>query len=174
MSALATALVDSGLAAVETLGVHYVAITGRCVPWNEPQNVGGYIEEWKRGAFTRSLTRQNRLPLLPFHDNKSVPIGTSVAWSDERDGLYGTFEVHMTGAAQLAGDYAAKGIISGLSIGFIGEEAQWRYAATYAPDLGVDYMDSVTRTRARLIEVSLVSTPAYIGAVVTHVQSEAV
>jgi hypothetical protein len=169
MSALAEALVDSGFAAVETLGRHYTAITGRVVPWNQAENVGAYLEEWRRGAFTRSLTRQSKLPLLPFHDGKAIPVGTSEAWSDEPDGLYGVFAVHMHAAAQVASDYAERGVISGLSIGFVAEQNEWRYAATYAPELGVDHMDRVIRTRARLVEVSLVSTPAFVDATVTSV-----
>ena len=169
MSALAEALVEGGYDAVETLGRQYVRIVGRVVPWNQPENVGGYLEQWQRGAFTRSLTRQPHLPLLPFHDNKAIPVGTSQAWQDEPDGLYGVFKVHMHAAAQVAADYAARGIVAGLSIGFVAEDNEWHYASTYAPERGVAYMDRVVRTRARLAEVSLVSTPAYPAAAVTHV-----
>lgn len=169
MSALAEALVDGGYSAVETLGRHYVRITGRVVPWNQPEIIGSYVEEFRRGAFTRSLTRQSKLPLLPFHDRQAIPVGTSEAWSDEPDGLYGIFKVHMHAAAQVAADYAAQGVVPYLSIGFVAEENEWRYASTYAPELGVSHMDKVVRTRARLVEVSLVSTPAYVDAVVTGV-----
>ncbi len=174
MSALAEALVDSGYEAVEILGRKFIRITGRVVPWNQPEIVGAYVEEWRRGAFTKSLTRQNRLPLLPYHDNKATPLGVSEAWSDEPSGLFGVFRLLMSGAAQVAGDYAERGIVSGLSVGFVGQDSDWRYAATYAPDKGEAYMDRVIRTRARLVEVSLVSTPAFVDAQVIHVESEAV
>jgi HK97 family phage prohead protease len=171
MSALAETLVDAGYDAAEILGRQYAAITGMVVPWDTPTIVGPFVEEWKRGAFTRSLTKQPKLPLLPFHDARAVPLGQSVGWQDEPEGLYGIFRVLMTSAAQVAADYASQGIMSGLSIGFVGEAAEWRYASTYAPEQGAGYMDHVTRTQARLVEVSLVNTPAFVDAQVTRVDA---
>ena len=171
MSALAETLVDGGYDAAEILGRQYAAITGLVVPYDTPTIVGAYVEEWQRGAFTRSLTKQPRIPLLPFHDSRQIPVGQSIAWQDEPEGLYGIFKVLMTSAAQVAADWAAQGIVSGLSIGFVGEQADWRYATTYAPERGADHMDHVTRTQARLVEVSLVSTPAFADAQVTQVDA---
>ena len=171
MSALAETLVDAGYDAAEILGRQYVAITGLVVPYDEPTIVGAYVEEWQRGAFTRSLTKQPKIPLLPFHDSKQIPVGQSDGVAGRTDGLFGVFRVLMTSAAQVAADYAAQGIVSGLSIGFVGEQADWRYASTYAPERGTQYMDHVTRTQARLVEVSLVSTPAFVDAQVTRVDA---
>ena len=171
MSALAESLVDAGYQAADILGRQYAAITGLVVPYDEPTIVGAYVEQWQRGAFTRSLTRQPKIPLLPFHDARQIPVGQSIGWQDEPEGLYGIFKVLMTGPAQVMADYAAQGVVSGLSIGFVGEQAEWRYAATYAPERGTQYMDHVVRTQARLVEVSLVSTPAFVDAQVTQVDA---
>ena len=53
-------------------------------------------------------------PAAALPRQQAIPVGQSAAWSDETAGLYGTFRVLMTSAAQVAADYAAQGIISGL------------------------------------------------------------
>ncbi len=136
--------------------------------------MGNYLESFARGSFTRSLTRQAAVPLLPFHDRHAIPVGVAEAWQDEPEGLYGVFRMHLTAAGQVAADYAERGIVAGLSIGFLPSESRWSYAGEYAPERGTAYMDSVVRTQARLAEVSLVSTPAYVDARVTGVEFETV
>jgi hypothetical protein len=60
-------------------------------------------------------------------------------------------------------------MILGLSVGFSPEVDDWDFTKEYAPELG--QLDHVVRKQARLFEVSVVSTPAYVGAQITKVES---
>jgi phage head maturation protease len=61
-----------------------------------------------------------------------------------------------------------------MSVGFQPTRSSWQYASDWNPDLGSDHMDHVVRHEARLVEVSLTATPAYVGARVDSVQSESI
>jgi HK97 family phage prohead protease len=174
MSATAERLVDAGLEAAELLGAVYRSVSGVVVPYNQPTDVGFMTEEFDRGAFTGSLVQRSNVPLLLWHDNRSFPIGHAVAWDDRYDGLYGQFVLAMTPVAQVAGQHADGGFLTGMSVGFSPIRSTWRYAADWNPDLGPDYMDHVVRHEARLHEVSLTPTPAYDAARVHAVESDAI
>jgi HK97 family phage prohead protease len=174
MSTATERLVDDGIDAVETLGVHYLAVVGRVVPYDTPADIGLFLESFQRGAFTKSIVTQPNIPLLLWHDNRSFPIGHATSWDDRPDGLHAQFKLALTPVAQVAGKHIDDGFITGLSIGFQPTRSTWRYTPDWNPDLGPDHMDHVTRTEARLIEVSLTPTPAYVDAFVTSVQSEMV
>jgi phage head maturation protease len=57
-------------------------------------------------------------------------------------------------------------LLSGVSVGFVPGSSEWRTIpdSQWDPELGPDHVDTVIRKSARLVEVSLVSTPAYLGA----------
>jgi HK97 family phage prohead protease len=172
MTAVAERLVDAGLVAVEALGEAFTSITGRVVPYSAGYtDVGWFAERFERGAFTASLIQHPTTPLLLFHDGKTFPIGVAEAWDDRADGLHGQFRLAMSAVAQVAASYVRDGFMDGMSVGFSPIRSSWSYAAEWAPDLGLEHMDKVTRSEARLHEVSLVSTPAYVDARVYHVSS---
>ncbi len=172
MTTLAERLVDDGLAAAQILGAAYRSLSGIVVPYNQPTDVGFMVESFDRGAFTASLVRRSNVPLLLWHDNRSFPIGHAVAWDDRYNGLWGQFVLAMSSVAQVAGQQADEGFLTGMSVGFSPIRSSWRYASDWNPNLGPDYMDHVVRHEARLHEVSLTPTPAYDAARVQAVQAD--
>jgi HK97 family phage prohead protease len=172
MTALAERLVDGGLDAVQILGEQFTSVTGVVVPYSATYtDVGWFLERFERGAFTASLVKRPDVPLLLWHDNRSFPVGVAEDWDDRADGLHGRFRLAMSAVAQVAASHIRDGFMDGMSVGFGPVRSSWSYAAEYNPDAGPDFMDRVTRHEARLHEVSLVSTPAYVDARVYHVGS---
>jgi hypothetical protein len=169
-SALAEQLVDAGYEAIIAHGVWYQSVTGRVVPYDTAADVGWFTESFGRGAFTASLTRNQNVPLLLFHDNRTFPVGRAEVWTDDTTGLYATFSLAATAEAQRAGYHAHAGEL-GLSVGFQPERSTWRHPKVWDPDAGPEHMDHVTRQQARLLEVSLTPTPAYESAQVLHVEA---
>ena len=66
---------------------------------------------------------------------------------------------------------AETGELGYLSIGFVPIRSVPEMAGDYNPALGEDHMDRITRVEARLVETSIVPTPAYADAEVTLVRS---
>ena len=163
MATTAEGLVDGGVEAVRALGEEFVTITGRVVPYGVLTDVGWFLESFERGAFTNSIVKTPKIPLLLWHDHRSFPIGAAEAWDDQDDGLHARFRLAMTAVAQQAGQYARDDFLTGLSVGFSPIRSSWTYATEWDPERGPEHMDQVTRHEARLLEVSLVSTPAYQG-----------
>lgn len=169
-----TTLDTDGLEAAQLLGACYRSLTGMIVPYGRPADIGLCLESFARGAFTASLAQRSNVPLLLWHDNAAFPIGTATGWDDRYDGLHAQFRLALSPVAQVAASHAAEGFLTGLSVGFIPQRSSWRYAGNdWNPDLGPDHMDHVTRTQARLVEVSLTPTPAYESARVYAVESDA-
>ena len=118
MATAAENLVQDGEAAVEVLGEQFTHVTGRVVPYGVETDVGWFLESFQRGAFTQSIVRTPRVPLLLWHDNRGFPIGAAVAWDDREDGLHGRFRLALSAVAQQAGAYARDDFLTGLSVGF--------------------------------------------------------
>lgn len=159
---------DETLAAA--LGEKFTTIVGRVVPYGERTNVGFYTEEVARGCFTESLVVMAKVPLLWSHEQGQLPVGVADEWEDRSDGLWARFRVSGNPLAQTIAGETRDGFIGGLSVGFVPEESRWTYVSDWDPDVGK--LDHVVRTRARLLEVSLTPTPAYVGAIVTDVEAE--
>lgn len=142
-------------------------IEGRAVPYNVRTNIGWYEEEFAASVFAKSIRESAiALPFLLFHDGRSFPIGVVDEWTEKADGLWGRWRLD-TGddMAMTAARKARDGFLGGLSVGFQPIRSEWTFAE------GVGEMDRVLRKEARLLEVSLVSTPAYKDATVTMVRS---
>lgn len=147
-------------------------LEGVAVPYGRQTDVGWYLEEFIGGAFAKSIKEAARdLPLLLFHDNRAFPIGAADKWTETKDGLLGQWRLDGSDMAQRAATQARDGLLTGLSVGFNPVRSEWTFAETWNPDLGPEGKDSVKRIEARLLEVSLVSTPAYVDAGVTLVRS---
>lgn len=147
-------------------------IEGKAVPYGVQTNVGWYLEDFAAKAFAKSISEAARdLPFLLFHDNRTFSIGAADEWIEEKDGLVGRWRLDGSDMAQRAAKQAQDGFLTGLSVGFQPIRSTWTYAEDWNPDLGAEHMDRVTRLEARLLEVSLVSTPAYADAGVTLVRS---
>lgn len=141
-------------------------LEGIAVPYNTWSDVGAYLERIAPGTFADSIRATPNLPLLAFHNSKSWPVGVAVDWHERADGLHGVWRIDTEDpAAAEALRKVSEGYVTGLSVGFQPD-----------PDADVITRDKsgtakVTRHRARLLEVSLVPTPAYAGAKVTKIRA---
>lgn len=108
------------------------------------------------GAFGRSLrARADKVRLLVQHDH-AHPIGKLVDWQDTGDGLFTSWKIASTTAGDQALVEASEGIRDGLSVG-----------AEVITHKNVG--NTIHVTEARLLEVSLVTVPAFDDARVTRV-----
>ena len=131
-------------------------LEGRIVPYDTEIQVGETMESFAKGVFAD--TDPASVVLLWQHDVNS-PIGRMSALSEEADGAYGTFRLADTDRAREALSLARDGILTGLSVGFTGIEARAGKGTR-------------THTKARLMETSLVTFPAYPTAGVLAVRKE--
>jgi HK97 family phage prohead protease len=151
-----------------TKGKLLTQLSGIAVPYGVRTNIGWFDEEFKRGALKKSIGEAARsLPLLAFHDANSIPIGVAKEWHEETAGLRGVWQLEDDPRAQQLARMAkpdgdGHAPMGYMSVRFIPMQSSWTYAAP-----GSNERDYVLRTEARLVETSLVSTPAYAGA---HVQ----
>ena len=139
-------------------------IEGLAVPYDTWTDVGWFMEAFAAGAFARSIKEAAKsLPLLLWHDNQTWPVGVSTEWRETDEGLRGVWRMDTDERAQTAAQKARDGLMTGLSVGFV----------PIAQETMTDEKQLmwVTRTEARLLEVSLTPTPAYAGARVSLVRS---
>lgn len=147
------------------------------VPYDTWTNLGGGVHERvEAGAPDKSVREASRgLPLLLFHNNRSMPIGKSVQWTlDDPKALIGDWELDSDEVSQEAGRKARDGFLSGASIGF----QSIRRSVVWSDEDGwdeavprTDSMAQITRHEIRLLEVSLTPTPAFADAKVLQVRS---
>jgi hypothetical protein len=153
----------------------YRYLEGRAVPYDTWSDVNGWLlEQHRHGSFKRSTDRTPGSPLLLFHDNKKFPIGHGERWTHRDDGMHGVWQLNDRPEAQEAGRLAARGDLTGLSIGFMDAgPPEWSWPADFDPELGDDHKARVTRVNSRLVEVSMTPTPAFEDAAVTMVRTRA-
>lgn len=152
----------------------YSYLEGRAVPYGIPADIGYFTEQFAAGAFSKSIKEAARsLPLLAFHMDNSMDavIGVAEDWRDAEDGLYGTWRLDKGDAAQRVARMVADGMLGYMSVRFQPTRSVWSYVDEFAPDKGAEFKDSVVRTEARLLEVSVVSTPAYKDATISKIRS---
>lgn len=147
-------------------------IRATAVPYGKDADIGWFVEQFQAGALAKSIKEAAAaLPLLMFHDNRTWPIGAATEWADGSSELEGTWKLDGSDEAQRAGQLARDGMLNFMSIGFQPIRSQWVYVDDWNPDLGPEHKDRVTRLEARLLEVSMVPTPAYKDAAVKWVRS---
>jgi hypothetical protein len=157
---------------VQAVGRPYRYLEGRAVPYDTWSNVGWFMEQHRFGSFKRSTNGRSgaKLPLLWFHDNRAFPIGHAEKWEHPDDGLHGVWKLNDSSEAQRAARMAEDGDLTGLSIGFQDAAAPvWEDGDPFSED--PDAFPRVTRVESRLLEVSVVSTPAFPTAEVTMVRT---
>lgn len=93
---------------------------GCCVPYDEISylvpNPNG--ERVKRGAFTKSIRQQDgKIFLFRSHDH-SRPIGRAVTFTEETDGLHGTFQIRQNVLGDEIMDDLREGYLPAMSVGF--------------------------------------------------------
>lgn len=127
-------------------------VAGIAVPWDTETNVGGYTEVIQRGAVEPA-------PSVKLYWRHNEPIGVITSYRDGEDG----WEIIAKISATVRGDEAytllRDGVIDKFSIGFQPIEHE----------MSTDGL-TVTRSKIRVHEVSLVPFPAYEGAQVSQVR----
>ena len=136
-------------------------IQGIVVPYGQTAKVsdGGpsYQERFQRGAFSKYLSEKPvdrfALRLLSQHD-ANRPLGRAVDMVETDAGLMGSFRVSDTAHGRDQLELVRDGVLGAFSVGFVPMQAKRDGSIT-------------VRTEVALREVSLVTFPAYEGAVVT-------
>lgn len=147
-------------------------LSGIAVPYGVRASIGWFEEEFQNGSMAKSIKEAARgLPLLAFHDDRSMPLGVAKEWHEETAGLRGVWKLEEHQQAQTLArmaipDKDGHAAMGYMSIRFHPIRSDWVYA-----EPGSNALDYVLRTEARLIETSLVSTPAYAGAKVQWVRT---
>lgn len=139
-------------------------VHGIVVPFDHPSRVsdGGapYMEGFRHGAFTRTIQhRGDKVKLLSQHNRTTNPLGRATLLREDASGLYGEFHVSKTSAGDEALELLRDGALDSFSVGF----GPINHAR------GAD--KTVWRTEVALREVSLVTFPAYEGALVGGIRS---
>jgi hypothetical protein len=140
-------------------------VHGILVPYGQVARVsdGGpaYEEEFASGAFARDIAARagdfRGVKLLLQHDHRD-PIGRAVDLRDDAAGLYGAFRVSNIARGEEALELLRDGVLDSFSIGFRALHSTRRGTVT-------------VRERAGLRESSLVTFPAYAGALVAGVRA---
>ena len=144
-------------------------VHGIIVPWDTPTRVfdhlgptgrpAAYQEAVARGAFPEAVANPERIKFLGHHDKRSNPLGRASVIRDDAAGLYGEFLVSRT----TAGDEVLELIKDG---------ALDAFSASFVPVDSVSRGDVYVRTRGHMTETSIVTFPAYPGALVGGVRSQ--
>jgi HK97 family phage prohead protease len=149
MNTIVTTFLDSPdlVASVESR-----TIEGQAVPYNDPgkpaSTLGGKGIVFLHGSLDRSLTaRADKVRLLVQHDS-AHPVGRLVEWHNTDEGLSTRWRVAATPAGDLALVEASERVRDGLSVGVEILDYEDRHG----------YINVI---EAKLLEVSLVSLPAY-------------
>lgn len=138
-------------------------VHGIIVPFDRVARVsdGGrpYDEAFQRGAFAKTIgERGARVKLLSHHNARSNPLGRATLLREDSAGLYGEFQVSNTRAGDEALELIRDGALDSFSVGF-------------APVKHEDRQGIKWRTEVALREASLVTFPAYEGALVGGVRA---
>ena len=169
-----TVLYEARLAEVPVHGA-LTHIEGRAMPYAAWTNRGWYLESVREGALDKSIEEAaSALPLLMFHDETSWPIGVSEEWDSRKDGLHGVWRLDESDDAQRAARLARDGMLKWFSVSISPIRSSWEFVGddSWDPAKGPDFMDRVTRDEARLLETSLVTTPAFSSAQVRLVHTD--
>ena len=134
-------------------------LVGLAVPYDVPTRVGPYVETMARGVFADATADPSTIKVLAAHDHEALPIGRAVDLTETRDGLRAELLVSDTAAGRDVLTLVRDGVATGLSVGFVPLEDEW------SPD-----RSAVTRTRAQLMEISVVTWPAYPDAQIAAVR----
>jgi HK97 family phage prohead protease len=123
--------------------------------YENPVDIGPFIEVMTRGVFDETLSRRSdNIKLLVGHDHGAPSaVGTPVEWRKGDTELGVTYRFGNHAEAQEIAARAADGMFGGCSVSFLpgkkDGDNQWS-----------DDKRHVRRNRARLLEVSLVTVPA--------------
>lgn len=139
-------------------------VHGIIVPFGVTARVsdGGpsYMEGFRKGAFARTIQhRGDRVKLLSQHDQRRNPLGRATLLREDAAGLYGEFHVSRTVAGDEVLALITDGALDSFSVGFTPIQQER------------DADRTVWRTEVGLRETSVVTFPAYEGALVGGVRA---
>ncbi len=135
-------------------------LVGLAVPYNVETRIGSYVESFAPGAFDG--TDPATVPVLAAHNRTELPIGRALSLTDTPAGLAVELRISQTAYGDDVLALVRDGAATGLSIGFQPVEGgdRWNRDRT-----------KVTRTRANLVEISVVGFPAYLDARIAAVRT---
>lgn len=138
-------------------------IHGIVVPFDTVAHVSddgrrSYDEMFRRGAFTKTLQEQRQPVRLLSQHNSTRPIGVATEMREDSTGLYGAFKVSKTRDGDDQLELVRDGVLGAFSVGF-------------TPVKHVSEGDVTVRTEVGLRETSLVTFPAYQGALIAGVRA---
>ncbi len=137
---------------------------GIAVPFGQTIDVvdhlGEYRERFEPGSTKRTIAeRGHKVRLFTQHERRRLPIGRATELVEKPDGLHAAFEVANTRDGDDALELVRAGVVDSFSVGFVPMRER------------LDDDGTVVRTEVKLLEVSLVSDPAYPGAKVAGIRS---
>jgi HK97 family phage prohead protease len=140
---------------------------GRAVPYGTTVDIGRFRERFMPGVFARQVGsgQIGQIKLFDSHSNRldgRHPIGRTTDLVERPDGLYGSWHLYDTTAAEDALRLVNAREVTGLSIGFSAKGAGTRKADDGA----------LERVAAHLDHIALTHEPAYADAQVLAVRSE--
>ena len=145
-------------------------VHGILVPYNTPARVsdGGpaYEEMFAPGAFARDIEARNgdfRGVKFLYQHQHDEPIGRAVELRDDASGLFGAFRVAKTSKGDEVLELLREGVLDSFSIGFRPIDP--------APGDPLNINEPVVRVKAGLRETSVVTFPAYAGALIAGVRA---
>jgi HK97 family phage prohead protease len=138
-------------------------VHGIVVPFGRIAKVsdGGptYQEAFQPGAFARTINAGvDRVKLLSHHSARTNPLGRATMLREDAAGLYGEFHVSNTRAGDEALELVRDGALDSFSVGFRPIQQAKRDGVVW-------------RTEVAMREASLVTFPAYEGALIGGVRS---
>lgn len=148
---------------IRSVDVDGRTLIGRCIPYDEtsyltPDPRG---ERVLRGAFTKSIAEKRGRVFLYRNHDRGHAIGHALDFADAADGLLGTFEIRASTMGDEALAEVRDGYLPAMSAGF----------RTIRERRAKDGVREIVE--AALVEVSLLSTPAYDGAEVLELRQAA-
>lgn len=145
-------------------------VHGILVPYSTPARVsdGGpaYEEMFAPGAFARDIESRNgdyRGVKFLYQHQHDEPIGRAVELRDDASGLFGAFRVAKTAKGDEVLELLREGVLDSFSIGFRPIDP--------APGDPLNINEPVVRVKAGLRETSVVTFPAYAGALIAGVRA---
>jgi HK97 family phage prohead protease len=143
-------------------------VEGVVTTFDDWVDVGEFAEQMSPGVFDATLSRHaDDIKLLVAHNSRAIPVAKPVDWVKHPDRLVGVWEFGSHDEAVKVHRAVQEGMLTGLSVGF-------NPGSKDADNEWSDDGAQVRRVNARLLEVSLVATPANSGAKVTQVRSAGV
>lgn len=130
-------------------------VSGRVLPWDEMGRTSNGVLSFAPGAINVP-TDISRVKLLAGHSPDGVPVGHAVSWESRDDGLYMTFQMGSSSAADDALTSASEHVVDAFSVEAYGIER-----------------DGTAVKRSILSAVALVPMPAFASARVDTVNASA-